>query len=102
MTRHPNAGRFAPSVAAAHELVRDRLLARITTENALGAAQCILILGPAGFGKTTLLAQAYRHIKERGEPAVWLECQEHDADPVYFLNSLYTAGAAAGFRTRDP
>jgi len=103
MTRHPNAaGRFAPSVAAAHELVRDRLLARITTENALGAAQCILILGPAGFGKTTLLAQAYRQVKERGEPAVWLECQEHDADPVYFLNSLYAAGGAAGFRTRDP
>ncbi|HUI59577.1 MAG TPA: LuxR C-terminal-related transcriptional regulator [Steroidobacteraceae bacterium] len=103
MTRNPNAaGRFGPSVAAAHELVRDRLLARITTENALGAAQCILILGPAGFGKTTLMAQAYRQVRARGEPAVWLECQDHDADPVYFLNSLYGAGTAAGFRTSDP
>ena len=101
--RHPTAvGRFRPSAVTAHELVRDRLLCRITTANALGAPQCTLVLGPAGFGKTTLLAQAYRQVRARGDLAVWLECYEHDADPNHFLNSLYAAGSTAGISTIDP
>jgi LuxR family maltose regulon positive regulatory protein len=94
-------GRFRPAVLTPHELVRDRLLRRVTAENALGAAYCLLIVGPAGFGKTTLLAQAYRHFAAQGDPVIWLECNEHDADPSHFLNSLYTAASAAGADTTD-
>ena len=95
-------GRFRPAVLTPHDLVRDRLLRRMTAENALGAPYCLLIVGPAGFGKTTLLAQGYRHFVAQGAPAIWLECNEHDADPSHFLNSLYTAASAAGVDTTDP
>jgi len=95
-------GRFRPAVLTPHELVRGRLLRRVTAENALGAAHCTLIVGPAGFGKTTLLAQAYRHIAAQGHPTIWLECNRHDVDPSHFLNSLYAAGSAAGANTTDP
>jgi LuxR family transcriptional regulator, maltose regulon positive regulatory protein len=94
-------GRFRPAVLTPHELVRGRLLLRVTPENALGAPHCTLIVGPAGFGKTTLLAQAYRHFAARGDPILWLECNQHDADPSHFLNSLYAAASAAGFNTAD-
>jgi LuxR family maltose regulon positive regulatory protein len=103
MKRHLEAGgRFSPAVLTPHELVRSRLLLRVTAENALGAPHCTLIVGPAGFGKTTLLAQAYREFAARGDPTIWLECIEHDADPSHFLNSLYAAGSAAGADMADP
>src|SRR3569833_4130597 len=103
MKRYPEVvGRYRPAVVTPHELVRSRLLLRATTDHALGAPHCTLIVGPAGFGKTTLLAQAYRHFTARGEPVIWLECNEHDADPSQFLNSLYAAGKAAGANTTDP
>ena len=102
MKQRPDpSGRFQPAVLAPHELVRSRLLLRVTAENALGAPHCTLIVGPAGFGKTTLLAQAYRHFTVQGDPVIWLECNEHDADPSHFLNSLYAAGSAAGTDTTD-
>lgn len=101
--RRPEAvGRFRPAVLTAHELVRSRLLTPVTGENELGAAHCTLIVGPAGFGKTTLLAQAYRQSQARGEPTIWLECNQHDSDPSQLLHSLYTAGGAAGADAADP
>jgi ATP/maltotriose-dependent transcriptional regulator MalT len=103
MKRRPEAvGRFRPAVLTAHELVRNRLLAPVTGENDLGAAHCTLIVGPAGFGKTTLLAQAYRQSLARGEPTIWLECNQHDCDPSQLLHSLYTAASAAGAEMADP
>src|SRR5262249_2256567 len=78
------------------------LLSRVTLENALGAPHCTLIAGPAGFGKTTLLAQAYRQLRAQGDSTIWLECNEHDAEPSHFLHSLYAAGSAAGTGTTDP
>src|SRR5262249_4643880 len=95
-------GRFRPAVLTPHELVRSRLLSRVTLENALGAPHCTLIAGPAGFGKTTLLAQAYRQLRAQGDSTIWLECNEHDAEPSHFLHSLYAAGSAAGIDTTDP
>jgi ATP/maltotriose-dependent transcriptional regulator MalT len=73
-------------------------LTRITSQKTLGAAQLTLILGPAGFGKTTLLAQAYRRVRAQGDAAVWLECSDLDAEPTHLVDTLYGAGAAAGMR----
>ena len=95
-------GRYRPAVVTPHELVRGRLISRVTAQNALGALHCTLVVGPAGFGKTTLLAQAYRSLTEEGQPVIWLECNEHDADPSHFLASLYAAADAAGANTTDP
>ncbi len=94
--------RFRPPIVTAHEIVRLRLLDRLTAPNALGAAQCTLVSGPAGFGKTTLLAQAYRQVIARGDAAIWLDCTKQDADPSHFLDSLYGAAAGAGLDVADP
>ena len=95
-------GRFRPPPLIAHELLRERLLTRTVGQQSLGAAQLTLVLGPAGFGKTTLLAQAYRRARSQAAAAVWLECSDLDAVPAHFLDSLYAAGAAAGMGTEDP
>src|SRR3954452_13984948 len=95
-------GRYRPAVVTPHELVRSRLLSRVTAQNALGALHCTLVVGPAGFGKTTLLAQAYRSLTEAGQSVIWLECNEHDAAPRHFVASLYAAADAAGANTTDP
>jgi hypothetical protein len=59
------------------------------------------VRGPAGFGKTTLLAQAYRQVVARGQKAVWLDCSELDADPGHFLDSLYAAAMSIGMDGSD-
>jgi LuxR family maltose regulon positive regulatory protein len=86
----------------AHEVVRLRLLDRLTTAfNDADAARITLVRGPAGFGKTTLLAQAYRQVVARGQKAVWLDCSELDADPGHFLDSLYAAAMSIGMDGSD-
>src|ERR1044072_8237921 len=93
--------RFRPPVVTAHEVVR--LLARLTTPfNDADAARITLVRGPAGFGKTTLLAQAYRQVVARGQKAVWLDCSELDADPGHFLDSLYAGGVSIGMGGSAP
>ena len=94
--------RFRPPVVTAHEVVRLRLLDRLTTPfNDADAARITLVRGPAGFGKTTLLAQAYRQVVARGQKAVWLDCSELDADPGHFLDSLYAAAMSIGMDGSD-
>src|SRR5436309_3347740 len=47
-----------------------------------------LVSAPAGFGKTTLLAQWLSTIDR---PIVWLSLDEHDNDPRVFVRSLAAA-----------
>jgi LuxR family transcriptional regulator, maltose regulon positive regulatory protein len=94
--------RFRPPVVSAHEIVRPRLLDRLTrAPDSCTSARLTLVRGPAGFGKTTLLAQAYRQVVARGNAAVWLNCDTLDADPNHFLDSLYRAAALIGTDARD-
>ena len=89
--------RSQPPVVSAHEIVRLRLLDRLTSpsHNAT-TARLTLVRGPAGFGKTTLLAQAYRQVIARGEAAVWLDCSELSADSRSFIDALYAAAELTG------
>jgi ATP/maltotriose-dependent transcriptional regulator MalT len=47
-----------------------------------------LVSAPAGFGKTTLLAQ---WLAQSGMPVAWLSLEEEDNDPVRFLTYLIAA-----------
>ncbi len=47
-----------------------------------------LVSAPAGFGKTTLLAQ---WVAESGMPVAWLSLEPQDNDPVRFLASVLAA-----------
>jgi ATP/maltotriose-dependent transcriptional regulator MalT len=53
-----------------------------------------LVSAPAGFGKTTLLAQ---WLAESGTPVAWLSLEPEDNDPVRFLTYLIAA-----LQTRNP
>src|SRR5215469_10058601 len=71
------------------------------------AGALTLVSAPAGFGKTTLLAQ---WLAQSGAPAAWLSLEPEDNDPVRFLTYLIAAlqtvdthlGAAALELLRTP
>ncbi|TMC87390.1 MAG: hypothetical protein E6J22_17485, partial [Chloroflexi bacterium] len=70
---------------------RSRLIERLRQ----GLSQSLILLcAPAGFGKTTLVAE---FLAEWGVPAVWLSLDAEDNDPQHFLSTLLAA-----FQTRDP
>src|SRR5512137_241303 len=55
------------------------------------AAPLILISAPAGFGKTTLLAEWHHSPSERAFPLAWLSLEAEDNDPTRFLTCLASA-----------
>ena len=64
---------------------RTRLLDRL---NAGLSGKVTLVSAPAGFGKTTLLAQWLQTIDR---PTAWLSLDEHDNEPRVFVHSLTAA-----------
>ena len=73
-------------------LVRRPQLAERLTQGVMGPLT--LISAPAGFGKTTLLAQ---WLAESGMPVAWLSLEPGDNEPVRFLSYLIAA-----LQTLDP
>ncbi|WP_313513606.1 LuxR C-terminal-related transcriptional regulator [Pseudomonas sp.] len=66
-------------------------------------AQRLLILsGPAGYGKSTLLAQFAERLSASGERVAWLSCDESDSPPERLLRYLIAAIGAVcpGFGSR--
>jgi LuxR family maltose regulon positive regulatory protein len=91
---HPSTGVPAPQLLATKlylprarpDLVaRPRLFARLDA-GLQGALT--LVCAPAGFGKTTLLAD---WLRRTGRPAAWLELDAGDNDPAVFLRYLVAA-----------
>ena len=78
-------------------VVRPRLDERLSrgTESAL-----TLVSAPAGFGKTTLLAEWLADAHARGRSAAWLSLDQRDNDPVlfwtYVVAALRSAAPAVG------
>jgi len=66
-------------------IMRDRLLERL---NAGLSGNVTLVSAPAGFGKTTLVAQWIQSINR---PAAWLSLDEHDNEPHVYMRSLTAA-----------
>jgi LuxR family maltose regulon positive regulatory protein len=75
----------------AHLVRRPQLAARLT-QGMMGPLT--LVSAPAGFGKTTLLAQ---WLAESGMPVAWLSLEPGDNEPVRFLSYLIAA-----LQTLDP
>ncbi len=75
----------------AHLVHRPKLAERLT-QGVIGPLT--LVSAPAGFGKTTLLAQ---WLAESGMPVAWLSLEPGDNEPVRFLSYLIAA-----LQTLDP
>lgn len=88
------ADKLEPPLPRADAVVRDALLAALDEAQ---ARPLTLLLAPAGFGKTTLLAQWHAQLSAREPGAVaWLSLDEEDADAVRFLGHLALALQSAG------
>src|SRR5205814_10464493 len=69
----------------AHLVRRPQLAARLT-QGVMGPLT--LVSAPAGFGKTTLLAQWFA---ESGMPVAWLSLESEDNEPLRFVSYLIVA-----------
>jgi hypothetical protein len=54
-------------------------------------AKLLLIHAPAGYGKTTLMVQWFKQLKEAGEGVGWINLDERDNNPVTLLAGLQLA-----------
>jgi LuxR family maltose regulon positive regulatory protein len=85
----PIATKFAPPVRPAHQVIRAALLRKL--DEAVSSRRLTLIHAPAGYGKTSLLAQLHRALKDRNLEVVWLTLEEEESDPTRFADSLMFA-----------
>ncbi|HZH23119.1 MAG TPA: BTAD domain-containing putative transcriptional regulator [Geodermatophilus sp.] len=92
--------RYAPPLADRGLIVRPRLLARLHTrfERRLTA-----VVAPAGFGKTTLLAQAVQEntLSPLGEDR-WLTCQRDDTALSFLASGAFAAVGVTAPVPDDP
>ncbi len=82
-----------PPPARAEHIGRSRLVGRL---RAGAGCRLSLVVAPAGWGKTTLLAQ-WLAVDGAGTATAWLSLDESDNDPVRFFSYLIAA-----LRTVDP
>ena len=80
----------------------DRVERRLEAEGLEGlrAARLTLVHAPAGYGKTTLLGQWFRRLRDTGSRVAWLSLDEFDATADQFAGNLLEACAEAGFFRR--
>ncbi|MET0771496.1 MAG: LuxR C-terminal-related transcriptional regulator [Candidatus Limnocylindrales bacterium] len=77
---------------------RDRLIALVRSSD----APIVTIVAPAGYGKTTLLAQLAR---AEDRAVIWVALHRRDSDPTALMRHLvaaFSAAAGRGDRTRVP
>jgi len=72
-------------------VARPALIDRLTRDLLKGRGftrKLTLVSAPAGYGKTTLVADWFRSLEFK---TTWLSLDEHDDDPIHFLNYLSAA-----------
>ncbi|HET9692751.1 MAG TPA: AAA family ATPase, partial [Steroidobacteraceae bacterium] len=96
-------GRGRPGGDAEALVIRRHLLQRLEDHP---EARLIVVRGPAGFGKTSLLRQYCERRAAADDAVAWLRLDARSADPPEFLRRLCTAvrgmaerGGAGGTRT---
>jgi len=89
------AAKLAPRPSTARPLARARLEALLAPAGA--TPRLVLVRAPAGFGKTTVLAQWCEALQARGTAFGWLTLDEADNDASRFI-----AHMVAAFQSIDP
>ena len=56
-----------------------------------GSYPVVVIVAPAGYGKSTLMTRWHDHLAERGVPCGWLSTDEDDNDTARFTRHLIAA-----------
>lgn len=84
-----------------HEVPRQRidLVERghlVGVMNTLTSARLTLLIAPAGYGKTTILAQWSDAAKAEGDLVAWVTLDEDDAEPRQFLSGMVFGLSQAG------
>ena len=98
----PNRTKLRPPSRKGHLIDRPRLLERLG-----GVQRCRLtvIQAPAGFGKTSLLAQLYERLRADGVRVTWLSLDASDNDYTrlleYLILALEQLGIPQGARLRE-
>jgi len=80
--------KLTPAAASRHAVDRTEICNQVFL--AFGS-KVVLIRGPAGFGKTTVMAQLWERYAKEGTPAAWLNLDEADNDLPRFLSYLVVA-----------
>ena len=82
------ATRFTPPRSPGTLQPRERLIQRL---DAALTSTLTLVCAPAGFGKTTLLAQWYQHRQHQGDALAWLSIDDDDSTPLLLMRYLQEA-----------
>ena len=85
--------KLAPPMPPRSPITRERLIKQL--EPALERRATVLH-APAGFGKTSLLADWHHDLNARAIPAAWLSLDDNDRDLVHFLRYLMEALRSSG------
>lgn len=81
---------YLPSVRIDQAIVRTKLLATIQEAISIGN-KMVVLAAPAGFGKTTLMAQYAQQVRAQNGQVVWLNCSNHHTSEAALLEDLVTA-----------
>ncbi len=65
------------------------------------AGQLTILVGPSGFGKTTILGQWWDTLRDRDIAAAWYTASDLDREPDVFLQMLALSLAEAGIDMQD-
>lgn len=86
----PPALRFAPLANTREAIERLPVLRQLLPARA-ESVRLVLLCAPAGFGKTTLLAQLAQAARAEGSRVAWLNCDARDRDAAVFAGNLAQA-----------
>jgi len=89
------ATKLIPPTKRSALIERPQLSSRI---EGLVEQRLVLACAPAGYGKTSVLAQAYLQFRGAGRPVGWISLDESDKDLSSFVAYLVDAGRQAGLR----
>lgn len=92
--RHLAVAKLSPRLSSPRPVPRAQIIDHIRTAE---EAALVLVHGPAGFGKTTVMLQYFAQLRSRGVATGWLTLDRADNELVRFLTYM-----AEAFRAIDP